>query len=345
MSKTDEVIIPSPWQTYCAGRGHFLKPAPMLESGSAYNPSPLPFMAHYRGRFAPTPSGPLHFGSLVAALGSCLDARVHGGEWLVRIEDLDAPRVANGAADSILRTLEAYGFEWDGPLLWQGERGATYQAALEQLESAGRVYGCACSRKLIAEMALPGVDGPVYPGTCRGRPTRAGEARRFLVPNNRVTFRDILQGQVACDLAKECGDFVLKRADEMFTYQLAVVVDDAEQGITHVVRGADLLASTPRQIVLQQALGYATPAYLHLPVVLDAAGEKLSKQTLAAPLDDIDPLPALVRAARFLGLGVNAEIGSPAEFWVQARQLWERERLTPVCGKKLERSTCPSLAR
>ncbi len=291
--------------------------------------------ARYRGRFAPTPSGPLHFGSLVAALGSRLDAVAHAGAWLVRMEDVDPPRVVAGAADAILRTLEAYGFEWHGPVMWQGRRGEAYQAALASLRAAGRVYGCACSRKTIAESARLGVDGPVYPGTCRGRPADEGTAQRFLVPDQRVRFSDDLLGGVACDVAAECGDFVLKRADGVFTYQLAVVVDDAAQGITHVVRGADLLASTPRQIVLQEALGHPTPAYLHLPVVLDAAGEKLSKQTLAAPLDDTDPLPALLRAARFLNMTPDAGCGSVAEFWRWAPRAWRREALPAVRGRKL----------
>jgi len=293
------------------------------------NPSP------YRGRFAPTPSGPLHFGSLVAALGSHLDARAHDGAWLVRMEDVDPPRVVAGAADAILRSLEAYGFEWDGPVMWQGRRGEAYQAALERLVAAGRVYGCACTRKTIAETARMGVDGPVYPGTCRGRPAGEGTAWRFLAPDRRVVFQDVLLGRVACDIAAECGDFVLKRADGVFAYQLAVVVDDAEQGITHVVRGADLLASTPRQIVLQQALGHAMPVYLHLPVVLDGLGEKLSKQTLAAPIDDADPLPALLRAARFLGMDAGDAVGTLGEFWWWARRNWRRENLPAVRGGKL----------
>lgn len=289
----------------------------------------------YRGRFAPTPSGPLHFGSLVAALGSCLDARARGGAWLVRMEDVDPPRVAPGAADAILRSLEAYGLAWDGPVLWQGPRGEAYQAALEGLMRDGRVYGCTCTRKRIAETTRPGVDGPVYRGSCRGRPVGADRAWRFMVPDQRIAFQDRLLGRVACDLARECGDFVLRRADGVFSYQLAVVVDDAEQGISHVVRGADLLASTPRQIVLQQALGVPTPSYLHLPVVLDGAGQKLSKQTLAAPLDDARPLPALRQAATFLGLAVPAEIASLAEFWIWARSVWSPDTLPPLRGKRL----------
>ncbi len=293
----------------------------------------------YRGRFAPTPSGPLHFGSLVAALGSYLDARAQAGAWLLRIEDVDPPRVVAGATDAILRGLETFGFEWDGPVAYQGGRGAAYQAALDRLDAMGLVYGCHCSRKEIAEVARRGVDGPVYPGTCRELGWRGDPAReaawRLRAPETRVAFDDRLLGRVACDIARECGDFVLKRADGVFTYQLAVAVDDAEQGITHVVRGADLLASTPRQIVLQRALGYPTPMYMHLPVVLDAAGDKLSKQTLAAPLDTADPLPALLRAARFLDMEAGAAVGSLGDFWCWARLNWRLARLPAVRGKKL----------
>lgn len=307
-------------------------PARRQPAGTASMTSSAAASAPYRGRFAPTPSGPLHFGSLVAALGSFLDARANGGQWLLRMEDVDPPRVVAGAADAILATLEAYGFEWDGPLLRQSQRGAAYQAALDRLAAAGRIYGCQCSRKTIAEAARMGVDGPVYPGTCRGQPAEAGTARRFVMADERVVFQDALLGQVGCDVAGECGDFVLKRADEVFTYQLAVVVDDAEQGITHVVRGADLLASTPRQIALQRALGLSTPAYLHLPVVLDGAGDKLSKQTRAAALDEAHPLPSLLRAARFLGLSPEKDLASPAEFWAWAVRHWQRESLPPVRG-------------
>lgn len=289
----------------------------------------------YVGRFAPTPSGPLHFGSLVAALGSCLEARVRGGRWLMRMEDVDPPRVIPGAADAILRSLEAHGFQWDGPVFWQSARDAAYRDTLVRLMQAGRLYGCTCSRKTQAGIARLGVDGPVYPGTCRGRPPAEGEAWRFQAGNERISFRDALQGRVACNLAAEGGDFVLRRADGVIAYQLAVVVDDADQGVTHVVRGADLLTSTPRQIILQQALGLATPAYLHLPVVLDRAGDKLSKQTLAAPLDDARPLPALKQAARFLGLELG-KVENLGEFWRQAEAHWDIACCPPVRGRRLE---------
>lgn len=293
----------------------------------------------YRGRFAPTPSGPLHFGSLVAVLASYLEARSHGGEWLLRIEDVDPPRVQTGAAASILGTLAAHGFVWDGGVLYQSRRGEAYQDALARLIDAGSVYTCACSRKRIADLSVPGVDGLVYPGTCRGRGINAVGALRYRVNAPRVVFHDALLGRVACDIGRECGDFVLKRADGVFTYQLAVVVDDAEQGITHVVRGADLLASTPRQIVLQQALGYPTPDYMHLPVVLDTLGFKLSKQTLAAPLEDGDPLPALRLAGRFLGLPEIGHVGGANAWLSVAIRLWSEAALPPLRGRILrERS-------
>lgn len=290
---------------------------------------------NYRGRFAPTPSGALHFGSLVAALGSYLDARAHAGEWHLRIEDVDPPRVMPGSVKRILSTLEAFGFEWDGPVVHQSRRGAAYRAAIERLIDAGHLYACACTRKRLKEKARIGVDGPVYPGPCRARHLPLQGALRFRVPASRIVFDDLLAGRVACDVAHECGDFVLRRADGVYTYQLAVTVDDAELGITHVVRGADLLASTPRQIVLQQALGYPTPDYLHLPVALNADGGKLSKQTLAAPLRDDNPLPALSSAAAFLGLDLRGEIGSVADFWQLAAQLWRRDTLPPLRGKRL----------
>ena len=215
------------------------------------------------GRFAPSPSGPLHFGSMVAALGSCLSARAAGGRWLLRIEDVDTPRTVPGAADGILRTLEHFGFEWDGPVLYQSQRLAAYGAALEELKQAGLAYGCACSRKEIADSAThAAIDGGLaYPGTCRkGLPDgRAARAWRLRVDNGEVAFIDRLQGRVVQHLEDDVGDFVLRRADGLFAYQLAVVVDDAAQGVTEVVRGADLADNTARQILLQRALGVPTP--------------------------------------------------------------------------------------
>jgi len=275
---------------------------------------------------------------LVAALASFLEARAHAGQWFVRIEDVDPPRVVPGAAEAILRTLEAFGFEWDGEVLWQSRRQAAYQAALESLHDAGGLYPCHCSRREIAATGRWGVDGPVYPGHCRGRNLalgRAGVALRMRVPDIRVEFEDAVQGRVACHVGQECGDFVLRRADGVYTYQLAAVVDDAEQGVTHVVRGADLLASTPRQIVLQRALGFYTPAYLHLPVVLDGQGDKLSKQTLATPINPRASLPALYAAMRFLGFQPPSTLENNAEFWAWAGLAWPARRLPPLRGMRM----------
>ena len=283
----------------------------------------------YRGRFAPSPTGPLHFGSLVAAVGSYLEARVQGGEWLVRMEDVDAPRNVPGAADSILHTMEAFGFEWDGPVLYQSRRLDAYAEALEQLKNAGLAYGCACSRREIADSATrPAIDGGLaYPGTCRdGLPAgRQARAWRLRVDNAEIGFDDRVQGRVAQHLESDVGDFVLLRADGVFAYQLAVAVDDEFQAISDVVRGADLLASTPRQIWLQRCLGFATPGYAHLPVAANAAGEKLSKQTLACALRTDQAVAELVRALRFLGQVVPADMANArlAEVWTWARENWQ----------------------
>lgn len=296
---------------------------------------PTTSLPDYRGRFAPSPSGPLHFGSLVAAVGSYLDALSHGGAWLVRMEDVDAPRTVPGAADDILRTLEAFGFAWDGEVLWQSRRLDAYAAALETLKAEGRAYPCACSRREIADSASrPARDGGhVYPGTCRaGLPAGANpRAWRLRVDDTPLSFIDRVQGEQVQCLANDVGDFVLLRADGQFAYQLAVVVDDAMQGITHVVRGADLLDSTQRQIWLQQCLGFATPSYAHLPVATNAAGEKLSKQTLAQPVRAGD-VETLWSALAFLGQQPPAELRRTAlvEVWSWARVYWRLEAV-PRC--------------
>ena len=257
----------------------------------------------YRGRFAPSPTGPLHFGSLVAAVASYLDARSRGGEWLVRMEDLDPPRTAAGAADDILRTLEACGMWWDGAVVYQSTRHDAYRAALHHLRALGKVYPCVCSRREIGDSAVSGIEGPVYPGTCREglAPGKTARAWRIDTRAARIEFDDAAQGRLKQNLETDIGDFVLYRADHVFAYQLAVVIDDAEQGITDVVRGADLLDSTPRQIFLQRLLELPTPRYMHVAVAVNAAGEKLSKQTRAAAIDAQRPLPALLAALRFLG--------------------------------------------
>lgn|SRR5574340_308173 len=285
----------------------------------------------YRGRFAPSPSGALHFGSLVAAVGSCLEARARGGEWLLRMEDLDAPRNVRGASHDILRTLERFGFEWDGAVLYQSARGEHYAAALDALRSGGLAYACACSRREIADSALTADGSRRYPGTCREGlpPGRAGRAWRLRVEPGEVAFVDQVQGGIAEDVASAVGDFVLLRADGVFAYQLAVVVDDAAQGISHVVRGADLLHSTVRQIGLQRALGLPTPAYAHLPAATNGRGEKLSKQTLAPSIAGERPQAALLAALAFLGQQSPAELAHAglAELWDWAREHWDMARV------------------
>lgn len=288
----------------------------------------------YRGRFAPSPTGPLHFGSLVAAVGSYLDAKYHHGTWLVRMEDLDTPRCVTGAAENILRTLDAFGLHSDEPVLYQSQRTAAYEDALRKLQSNGAAYPCCCTRKEIADSALNGVEGPVYPGTCRnGIPVgREGRAWRVRTNNEAVEFDDVLQGCCTQYLENEIGDFVVKRADGLFAYQLAVVVDDAFQCITHIVRGADLLDSTPRQIYLQHLLGLRIPQYLHLPIAVNESGEKLSKQTLAAPVDETHPSPTLLRVLNFLKQQPPTTMaGSSVKTVLEwAIQNWHPERLIGI---------------
>jgi glutamyl-Q tRNA(Asp) synthetase len=257
-------------------------------------PAPVP-LPPYRGRFAPSPTGPLHLGSLLAALGSWLLARHAGGQWLVRIEDLDAPREVAGAAEAQLRTLAAFGLESDEPVWRQSLRGDAYRAALDRLFAGGDAFWCHCSRGDLA------ADAGVH-RRCVAAMQRPDPAARFRVPPfTTLAFDDAIQGRIVQDVSSEVGDFVLRRADGHWAYQLAVVVDDAAQGITDVVRGADLLDSTPRQILLQRALGLPTPRYAHLPLLVDGDGRKLSKSLAALPVDARDPLPALRAAWQALG--------------------------------------------
>lgn len=289
--------------------------------------------ARYRGRFAPSPTGPLHFGSLVAALASCCDARAAGGEWLLRIEDVDTPRSRARAGADIRAALESHGFEWDDAIVYQSERGELYQAALDKLRERNLAFACSCTRRQLSAMALGPAGERVYPGTCRGGVARpsAAAAWRLLVDAQPIGFHDRLQGYQEQNLERDVGDFVVKRADGVFAYQLAVVVDDAAQAITHVVRGADLLASTPRQIALQRALGLPTPSYLHHAVVINTRGEKLSKQTGAVALDPDDRLCALARAWEFLAQPPPpAAPGSVSDFWQWARFAWTPTLLPPV---------------
>ncbi len=264
----------------------------------------------YVGRFAPSPTGPLHKGSLVAALASWLDARAHGGQWLLRIEDVDQPRCSKAAADIILHQLEALGLHWDGELTWQSLRTGFYRAALERLIADDAAFACACSRRDLEHQPLS-LDGTRrYPGTCRDRPVARPRAWRFRVLPGEVIFDDGICGRQSIDVAADVGDFVLWRADGFCAYQLAVVVDDAEQGVTDVVRGTDLLPSTPRQILLQRALRLPALRYAHVPLVLDANGEKLSKQTLAKSLDPRDAVADLAEALCFLNHAPSVEVVS-----------------------------------
>ena len=294
--------------------------------------------ANYRGRFAPSPTGSLHFGSLVAALGSYLDAKYHHGKWLVRMEDLDTPRNVAGAVEDILRTLERFGLYWDEAILWQSQRSVVYQSALQHLQRLDTVYPCACTRKEIADSALPGIDGQIYPGICRtGIPAgRAERAWRVRTGKQPITFNDALQGMISQQLESEIGDFIVKRADGLFAYQLAVVVDDAHQEITHVVRSADLLVSTPRQIHLQQLLGLPTPHYLHLPVAINARGEKLSKQALSKPVDRTNPARLLVQALAFLRQNPPGELSGQdvTAILKWAVENWKSESLISVKSQR-----------
>ncbi len=279
----------------------------------------------YVGRFAPSPTGPLHFGSLIAAAGSFLEARGHGGRWLLRIEDVDTPRCVPGAAAAILRTLERFGFEWDGEVLWQSLRHTAYDAALARLDALGALFPCACSRRELADSALARDGSRVYPGTCRNGLAAGRSARAWRVRvRGAVDFVDAVQGPQHEDLEGEVGDFIVRRADGLYAYQLAVVVDDADSGVTDVVRGADLLDSSARQCYLQDLLGLPRPRYAHLPVATNAAGEKLSKQTLATAVDTLPAAAALVAALRFLGQNPPTALAHAAldEVWQWARAHW-----------------------
>lgn len=256
------------------------------------------------GRFAPSPSGALHFGSLIAATGSYLHARARHGQWRLRIDDLDAPRVQSGAETAILRTLEHFGFTWDGPLARQSDPASQqrYAAALDQLRRHGHLYGCACTRRDLADAPRARDGAPRYPGTCRhGLPPGVAPRAWRVRAEGTIHFHDAIQGEQREDLQADCGDFIVARADGLYAYQLAVVLDDAAQGITEVVRGADLLSSTARQIHLHHLLGLPVPAYAHLPLALDRHGAKLSKQTLATPLDPTRAPEQLAAALAFLG--------------------------------------------
>lgn len=284
------------------------------------------------GRFAPSPTGPLHFGSLIAAVASCLVSRQAGGRWLLRMEDVDRTRTVAGAADAILHSLDAHGLHWDGPLMVQTERDPAYQTALDTLLARGLAYPCSCNRKRIVAAGLRAVDGGwVYPGYCRSgaRPDRTANIVRLRVDDEPVSFVDGVQGTIRQNLATDVGDFPLRRGDGLFAYQLAVVVDDGEQGVTQVVRGSDLLDSTPRQIALQRALGLPQPDYVHLPVATHPGGNKLSKQTHAPALEDTRATLNLWESLLFLGQGPDPELRTAdvKTVWSWALEHWDAGRI------------------
>lgn len=289
----------------------------------------------YVGRFAPSPTGPLHAGSLVAALASWLDARAHAGQWLVRMEDVDTPRCVPGAADFILHQLAQCGLISDAPVVYQSQRGAQYQAALDQLIADAHAYPCACTRADIAQAnAARGVTKArhgdmLYPGTCRpengglrGKPARAWRLKVPDQPHDLIQWQDRRLGPQSQSLRDAVGDFVIKRADGLWAYQLAVVVDDAAQGVTHIVRGEDLADNTPRQIWLQTCLGYTTPVYCHTPLVLSDDGQKLSKQNGAQALELGQPLAALRQAGTILG--ISAEGNTVDDWLAYAISAWQK---------------------
>ena len=288
----------------------------------------------YRGRFAPSPTGLPHLGTLVAALASYLQARVNEGEWLLRIEDVDTTRRVPGADDAILRTLDRFGFEWDGEVIRQSKRTPIYEQALQQLAALDLVFPCTCSRKLLAQTAVE--QSGVYPGTCRTLklPFPHEHAVRVRAADITIDFEDAIIGEYRQSLGADCGDFVVKRRDGLFAYQLAVVVDDADQGITEVVRGADLLDSTPRQIYLQQSLNYPRPNYCHVPLLLDREGRKLGKSEGAAELRPERPAKSLYAALEHLGQQPPADLASAGtgDIWQWALENWDIRKIPTTPG-------------
>lgn len=289
----------------------------------------------YIGRFAPSPTGPVHFGTLVAAVGSYLQAKKNQGDWLIRIEDVDTTRAIKGADVDILNTLESFGFEWDGEIIYQSERTEHYQHALDLLSAQTLVSPCVCSRKKLAES-----NTNIYAGTCRQRrlPEDQPHALRVLAKDTMVKFNDLVMGKQSQDIQRQCGDFVIRRRDGLFAYQLAVVVDDAMQNITEIVRGADLLDSTPRQIYLQQQLNYNTPDYCHLPLAVDAIGNKISKSEGGAKIDGNQKEKQLINVLSFLGQNPPAglSLSSINDIWLWAIEHWQVERVSKLEKQKIQ---------
>ena len=297
-----------------------------------------PGPGRYAGRFAPSPTGPLHFGSLLAAAASYAQARANQGLWRVRIEDIDPLREQPGADRGILDTLEGYGFEWDGAVTYQSAFASQHEHLVEELLASGDAYRCSCSRRQLADLPR-GPLGVIYPGTCRNGSASLDVAIRLRTTDEPITFNDILQGRQSQRLESESGDFVIRRRDGLIAYQMAVVVDDHAQGITEIVRGIDLLDSTPRQIWLQRLLGFQTPGYMHIPVATNEAGQKLSKSTGAAAIDVADAGPTLVKALLALGQDPPGDLAveAPAEIWRWAVANWHPDRMV---GKKVLAASC-----
>lgn len=290
----------------------------------------------YTGRFAPAPTGPLHFGSVVTAVASFLQARSRDGRWLVRIEDLDSPRTVAGADRKILATLEALALDWDGPVIYQSQRGHAYEAGLRRLRDDAYLYACRCTRKELKS-------APIYPGTCRTAAVtdRNRHSLRIRVTNEEIEFADPVQGAIRQQLASEVGDFIVRRSDGLIAYHLAIVIDDAWQGVSEVLRGADLLDSTARQIFLQKSLGLPVPDYLHIPVALDRAGRKLSKQNRAPAVTGNAPVPVWMAALEYLGQNPPQQLGEATLTEVKAWALanWSSRHIP-----KTEHLPAPALA-
>ncbi len=286
----------------------------------------------YRGRFAPSPTGPLHFGSLVSAVASYLQARSAQGEWLLRIEDIDPPRETPGATEQIISSLQRHGFQWSEPTCYQSNNLQRFRTTVDDLLAGGHAFACTCSREQVRANGATGPVGPVYPGTCRAKPPSARgtpQAIRLRTQDQQIVFEDALQGRLQADVAKEIGDFIIRRKDGLIAYALAVVLDDHEQGITEIVRGCDLLHFTPAQIYLQRVLELNTPRYFHHPVVIDAAGVKLSKQTGARAVDDSTPARNLVDCLEFLNQQPPAPLKQAGveKVWSWAIENWHPDRL------------------
>jgi len=281
----------------------------------------------YRGRFAPSPTGPVHFGTLLAAVGSYLQAKKNSGEWIIRMEDVDITRKVAGSDMEILHTLEDFGFEWQKEVLYQSKQNEYYQHALEQLIKQSLVFPCVCSRK---QLAKTGSD--IYPGTCRARklPEKNEHALRLFARDIAIEFDDVVMGKQSQNMAQQCGDFVIKRRDGLFAYQLAVVVDDHLQNITEVVRGSDLLDSTPRQIYLQQLLNYPTPGYCHLPLAVDSNGNKISKSEGAAKVEIKNREKLICEVLKFLGQNPPPDLSDSniSDIWKWAVNNWNINQVT-----------------